>query len=113
MQLSDLDYYQSPYMKADDLGGKEHVVTVANVRAETLGTQRKAVASFVGPYKPLPLNKTNGRELTKLFGANMEAWAGKRIALAPGTTRNPQGEVVGTVFVKAPRDEELNDAVPF
>jgi len=59
------DAFPGKYLKADDLGGREHVVTIDHVAVVAVGSgdhkQTKPVCYFVGDRtKSMVVNSTNG-----------------------------------------------------
>jgi hypothetical protein len=85
----------SDKLHAADLLDKEHVVTIERVtRGEypDLEDAKKKIYKpdvyFVGKSKPLGLNSTNARQISKLLGSSKtEDWIGKSIIIYPTTTR--------------------------
>lgn len=73
--------FPSNYLKASDLGGKEHTVKVGSVEMHTLGDEEKPVLMFQGKQKGMVLNKTNATILSDAFGPETDAWAGEEIIL--------------------------------
>ena len=99
--------FPSPFLKADDLQGKDVTVTIQGVSMEEIGqgAQKsvKPVISFVGKEKGLVCNKTNWNTIIKLHGDETDNWEGKRIILSPRKVEY-QGEMVLSIRVslKAP-----------
>ncbi len=74
-----------------DLGGRDVVVVIDSVRAETLVAQgskktKKPVLRFRGKDRSLPLNKTNAKALAAMFGNDTARWIGRAITIYPTTT---------------------------
>jgi hypothetical protein len=84
--------YDSEYLYAWDLQGKDITVTIAKVRGVELVAEggrkaKKPCVWFEGKDKGLAINKTNGKTIAALYGAQAEDWIGKRITLYPTTTQ--------------------------
>ena len=78
------DAFPSPYFKADDLDGKEPVLTIKKVTTETMndGDERRC-AHFEETDKVLILNKTNWLACAEIIGEEDDArWTGSKIKLA-------------------------------
>lgn len=94
--------FPSPFLKADDLQGKNVTVTIAGVEMQEIGQgaqkSTKPVISFVGKDKGLVCNKTNWNTIIKLYGDETDEWEGKRIVLSPREVEY-QGEMVLSIRV--------------
>lgn len=85
----------SDKLHAADLMGKEHTVVIESVKQgeyPDMEDSKKKILKpdlyFKGKKKPLGLNSTNARTITRLLGSpNTEQWIGKAITLYPTTTR--------------------------
>lgn len=95
--------------------GEEKTVTIKEVRREMVftpsgsGKEECTVAYFVEDVKPLILNSTNCKEITKLYGTPyIEDWAGRRIILKVKKI-SAFGEMVDAVRVgnTRPADEAI------
>lgn len=79
------ELYPSKYLKASDVGDHKPVVTIESLKIEELGQgdkiDRRPILYFKDKEKGLVLNKTNNNTMIKLFGAETDAWIGKRIKL--------------------------------
>jgi hypothetical protein len=79
--------FPSKYLKADvDVLPDEPLhLTIKSVTVENVGSgdkqENKPIVSFTENSKGLVLNKTNATTITKLYGPDTDAWAGKRITL--------------------------------
>lgn len=74
--------FPGKYLRADDLGGKEPVVTISHIKVETLGEDSKPVIYFEGKERGLVLNKTNWSALVDVTGEeDSDDWEGKRVKL--------------------------------
>jgi hypothetical protein len=89
------ELYQGQYLRAGNLGGKEHAVQIMQAPAEMVGqgekAQQKIVLHLAKPNgKPLkqklPLNKTNAMLLASVFGPRTENWIGRTVLLRPERT---------------------------
>lgn len=85
----------SDKLHAADLLGRECTVVIGAVRQgeyPDLEDAKKKILKpdvyFVGKVKPLGLNSTNARAITKLIGSpDTDRWIGKAITIYPTTTR--------------------------
>lgn len=85
----------SDKLHAADLLGRDQTVTIEKVlqgEYPDLEDSKKKILKpdvyFVGKKKPLGLNSTNARAISKLLGSHKtEDWIGKSITLYPTTTR--------------------------
>lgn len=91
--------------------GEDLVVTIEGVKLGTVKSQRgsdtKPILHFVEDVKPLILNVTNQKNITKALGTpKREFWRGKRIALYEG--REPKADDGLAVRIRdyAPRVEQ-------
>jgi len=82
--------YPGRFLKAGELLGKTHQLTIASVDVEELmdlessqqnATKPRAVLSFKESKKKMIACKTNGLCLKAMFGVKLSAWVGKRIAI--------------------------------
>ena len=98
-KLSQLDAYTSPWLKAADLQGRAHRLTVQSATVEEVrqadgSKEMKIIVAFTGAKKKLIANKTQAMTLadaahTEEFGR----WAGVAVILEPGRTRNGQDTI--------------------
>lgn len=85
--------YDNEFLYHFDLpAGRDAVVTIAKcVPGEVTGKggkkSKKPVLYFQGKEKALALCKTNGRTIATLYGNDVAAWGGKKIALYATTTQ--------------------------
>ncbi len=84
--------------------GEERIVTVNNVKVEAVktaeGTGDCVVVYFMENYKPMILNTTNGKTLSKLFETPyIEEWKGRSFKLVVKPIK-AFGEVVDALRVK-------------
>lgn len=80
------DAFPSAWLKAGDLPEDEDLIlTVKSVQMEEIGQgddrQSKPVVYFKDDDKGLVLNKTNADVIVQLYGADTDAWIGKKLAL--------------------------------
>ena len=85
------EFVQSAYLKGYDLLGKTVNVTIRELTVETVGApgqqEQKPVLWFEGKERGLICNKTNLVAVARLYGPEMDAWAGQRISLHPENVR--------------------------
>jgi hypothetical protein len=89
------------YLKKEDLAG-ETLVTVVEVRAESVpdANRKKLVVQFAEFEKPLILNSTNIKRLSKVFGTgNTAHWRGP-VTLYVDENVEYAGTPVGGIRVK-------------
>lgn len=85
--------YDSNWVKAWDLGGKDWTVEIARVEAGTVEDKsrnkkdRIAILWLKGGKKPLGLNKTNCKTIAGMYGNETSKWVGKSITLFPTQTQ--------------------------
>lgn len=88
--------------------GERKTVTIAGVRRETVNgpdgkREECTIVSFREPEKPLILNATNGKMISRVTGTPyVEQWAGHRIVLAVEKVK-AFGELVDAVRVQKDR----------
>jgi hypothetical protein len=103
----------SDKLHAADLMGKEHTVVIEKVMQgeyPDLEDPKKKLLKpdvyFRGKKKPLGLNSTNARTISKVLGSpRTEDWIGKAITLYPTTTR-AFGEEHECIRIKNKRPDE-------
>lgn len=81
------EMYPGRFVKAADFRGLDVTYTVKAVQLDKLegnkGVQTKGILSFHETEKQLALNKTNGLCIKSMFGAQTDAWVGKRVTFYP------------------------------
>jgi hypothetical protein len=84
--------YDSEYVAAWDLQGKDQVVTIAKVvpgelsKAGTSKKDRAAIVFFEGRAKGMVVNKTNRKLIGGIVGSfRAKSWVGARITIFPTT----------------------------
>ena len=73
--------FPSKYLKADDLRGRDHRVTIARVEREKMGDDFKLVVYFNGKEKGVVLNKTNSYAIAAAYGDETNDWFGNDVIL--------------------------------
>jgi len=109
--------FPSKYIKAADLAGKTHTLTVARVQMEDVGSpdspEEKPVLYFVGKAKGVVLNKTNATAVAHRYGDDTDDWTNKPVEVYPDTTMFG-GKMVECVRMRAPAPAaEVGEDVPF
>ncbi len=108
------DYKVTKYLAAEELGGEEAVLTVAEVDEDEFEDDKnrdiiKAVLvfkeKFRGKDKRLALNATNRAILQDMFGRDVKNCIGQRITLYP-TTTDYMGKVVPCIRIKEPPETD-------
>jgi hypothetical protein len=122
-------YRGGAWLRAADLGSKEHTVQVEAIREEEVGAdgQRKLVARFAGKSKGLVLNDANLETLEAAFGADSSDAVGGQVILFVDPDVRYAGRKVGGIRIrlpaakrvtkekaaaKSPTAEYLNDELP-
>lgn len=106
------EFFDSEYLKASDLQGREVAVRISHVDGIDLGGKRKAILYFEGKKKGLILNKTNANKIANVYGQNFEGWAGKDIFIYPDETTF-QGQMVPCLRVRIPGKAASDEPLPF
>lgn len=113
-------YGNSKSLKAEDLKGRAHKVTISQVDItefkENGVAKKKLVLTLVGKQKTLVLNKTNSRVIGKYYGEDFDAWAGKEIEIFPTETEF-NGQLVDCIRVRVEPPKAagvpFDDTIPF
>lgn len=79
MKVSDI--FTTRFLRAADLGGRAPLVTIKAVSRQDFPDGPRLVVAFEEGSKLLSVNRTNGRELARLFGDETTAWIGQRVRL--------------------------------
>ena len=88
------------------LPGEEIIVTIKDFKQENVtgtgGTKEmKTVVTFAENVKPMVLNRTNAKTITKLFGTPyMEQWKGRQIQIFVENGITAFGEIVDGIRVR-------------
>lgn len=94
----------SKYLKASDADEGDLILTMRDVKEETLGrgpdAQNKWILYFEEVEKGLVLNKTNMNTIAKLYGDDTDGWEGKKITLF-ATEVQFQAEMVEALRVRS------------
>jgi hypothetical protein len=112
---------QSTRMKGELLEGwgmDGDTFVISNVTGKTYerpgqDPERKICVHFAeADGYPLECNKTQLKTFAELFGAETDAWRGKKVILMSGMTSDPSGKPCKTVMVKAARSAAPNPNAP-
>jgi len=102
------DIYQSNYLTATDLQGKEPTVTITEVQIAKMNDgQAKLCIHVNNRPKGIVLNKTNAKSIATLYGDESSRWIGRKIKLVTVWT-DYQGKPVQAIRVVPPVGENLN-----
>jgi hypothetical protein len=111
------EVFPSKYLKAADLKGKPHIVTIESAPYEPLKgldgkENNKIVLSFKNAEKTLPLNATNFDAVCDATGClDTGEWPGQRIELYP--TKTPMGgKLVDCIRIRRPSSRPAAAAPP-
>ena len=109
--------FPSKYLKAADLGEKEHKLNIAGVKIEDVGGQGseedKPVLYFVGKQKGVVLNRTNAMAIAAKYGDDTEAWVDKEVVVYPDQTLF-QGRMTPCIRMRVPAAAaDAHEDVPF
>lgn len=134
MDVSDFNKSNSPYLRADDIGGpgaKPVKVKIKEVTQEEMQDgELKYVAWFKKKSKGLVLNKTNSRALTDLaMSADTDTWSKLKLeiyvietSMGPGLRirgrdghRQAEAELAkqNAANTQQQQDEDFDDDIPF
>jgi hypothetical protein len=109
MKMVDVNtIYTSDTLKAADLQGREHTVTIASVESKEFDNGIKLVLKFVGAKKSFVCNRTNGKRIAFMHGDETNGWINKKIVLAPEMQRPIQTDRGRSRLVR--EDQELRCA---
>jgi hypothetical protein len=76
------DVFSGASLKADDIKGREPVVTIESVEVKTFDDGAKPIIKFVGKDKSLVCNRTNWNSIVEITGEDdSDNWAGHKIKL--------------------------------
>lgn len=95
--------FDSPYIGSWDLEG-DTTVTIASVKPGTVEGEKgrkdkKAIVKLREFEKPWVCNVTNSKTIAGMYGAQIEAWVGKRVTLYATTTKQ-DGETKPCIRVR-------------
>jgi hypothetical protein len=87
-------------LKPEELGGKPHIVTIDGVEWVTYDDGRKTrlTFDFKGEERERTMNKTNMRELVRMFSDDPLDWVGREVTLIP-TRVAFKDKIVPTIIV--------------
>jgi len=110
------EQFPSTWLKASDLNGSNHTVTIERVESAKMGDDTtKPVVYFQNRDAGLVLNKTNAAILDDLYGPETEAWSGKSVVLRTEKV-SFQGQIVDGIRLGAATEQpspQIVDDVPF
>ena len=129
------DVFGGTTLKADDIKGKNPIVTIENIQVKEFKEmkdgrevlKKKLIVSFVGAKKTLVCNVTNARRIAHILQTpDYTEWPGAQIGLKVEMV-DFGGKVVDGIRVydpadkietgpqkkKAPISEEMEDEIPF
>jgi len=97
------DSIPSKYLKAADLDGKPHLVTIKRFSVEKSDTEKFPCVWFGEFDKGFRLNVTNGKKIESIAGsADPVRWPNTRVVIYP-TETELRGETVDCIRVRAPK----------
>ena len=100
------DIYPSKWLRAADLKGTAHQVTIVDVDSGTIGEKQQIILTFQGDWKPLGLNKTNAQQIADLFGSDTDDWINEAVVIFP-TRVDFQGKMVDAIRVDGRATQKL------
>ena len=113
--------FPSKYIKAADLNGQPHSLTIRTCVLEDLGQENnkeeKPILYFAKAQKGLVLNKTNANVIAAAYGDDTAGWTGKSVEVFP-TPVEFRGQLVDGVRLRikpdaAPMADVLDDEIGF
>lgn len=94
---------QSKFVKAADLGGRQHLATITGWHFETMDDkQQKLALTLLEWDRDLLLNKTNVNNIAAFLGPETDTWIGKQIVLVSAFV-DFQGKTVEAIRIRAPK----------
>jgi hypothetical protein len=104
------DIYQSKYLAASDLQGKEPTVTITQVEVDKMNDGQMKICIYVNNKpKGIVLNKTNAKAIAVLYGDESSRWIGKKVKLVVVWT-DFQGKPVQAIRIIPPQGDELSQS---
>ena len=104
--------FPSKYLAAQDIQADPGVVfTIAGIQGETLDGEQRALVKFAEHPKGLILNVTNKNSIVALYGAETDAWIGKRVILF-STHTEFRGEMKPCVRIKPIVPQQMAQPAP-
>ena len=117
MKVSEFYQTEGKWLKAADLQGRKHRVTVGSIEAlefEKDGKKTKKLGlTLVGKQKGLVLNMTNAKIVSAQLGDDIELWTGKTISIYPGQTKFGQDMVDCIMVEQIIPEADPDDSIPF
>jgi hypothetical protein len=102
------EIYQSNYLTAADLQGKEPTVTITQVEVAKMNDGQAKLCIYVNNKpKGVVLNKTNARAIAALYGDESARWVGKKVKLVTVWT-DFQGKPVQAIRIIPPQGDHLS-----
>lgn len=101
------DQFPSKFLKANDLDGKQIIVTMRDCVVESIGEDKRPVLYFVGKDKGVVLNKTNANNVGDAYGPDTDEWVGKKVVLYTAFV-DFQGKSIESIRIRKPKDSELS-----
>lgn len=97
------DFFSGKSLKAEDLNGREPVVTISKVTTQVFDDgSRKPIIHFEGKEKTLVCNRTNWNSIVEITGEDdSDNWTGCRIKLIVARV-DFQGKRVPAIRVEPP-----------
>ena len=104
------EVFQSRFLRAADLAGRERKVVIDSVETEELDGKTAMIAHFRGAKKALVVNKTNALAIGEVLGEETDKWLGHEVVLF--TTKVPfNGRMVDAIRVRVDsQSTQQNDA---
>ena len=97
--------FPSKWLKADDLGGRSHLVTIDRVTQEEVGqgadAELKLILYFAGKQKGVVLNRTNANSIAAKHGDDTDDWGGAEVELYPEMVTF-QGKTAPAIRIRIP-----------
>jgi hypothetical protein len=112
MNMNINEIYQSKFLSASDLQGKEPTVTITQVEMEKMNDGEMKLCIYVNNRpKAIVLNKTNARAIASLYGDETNNWSGKKIKLVSVWT-DFQGKPVQAIRIVPPGADQMQQRGP-
>lgn len=113
MKGSTLYESESKLLKAADLAGREHELSIESVEIVEFSDGKKLGLRFVGKQKGLALNKTNYAVIANALSDETDNWIGKSIIIYP-TVTDYQGTPTPCIRVRPVLPKATDsDGIPF
>jgi hypothetical protein len=75
-------FFPSKWLKAEDIGDKEPILTINTAAGEEFGDgEKKLVLFFDEVEKGLVLNRTNYEKINEAWGSETDNWKGRKVQL--------------------------------